>query len=339
MALSVGSSAPNLSLSGAVYWVGNDGNVYLKSGGGVSNKGRASGTGTTANLVLQGARQISNPGNAGGSAPAGSATDPTAALLASIARLQNAQPRQTYAPSLDFASINAKARSQAESNVNPYYAKQLNDFLASQAAARSQTEVQTQTTIGQLEEDLKNKLAANQVTGQRTTEDTAANQAKINTQQDQFQTDSGQQFTADRLDQARKLAAAGLTGGLGAQQAEATTLARNTTEKRAAEEAQQAKQDQELSKARTFEDLATSGSLATAAKESGVKQANTSLSDFITNQGLDLTAKQTQLESARQADIVQQSDQARSILVQGWINSIADPASRQAALSAYGGLL
>lgn len=331
-------------MANSVYWVGSDGNVYLKGPSGVKNVGSSSGAnynlgagGFESNTLHQSiqAQRIADPNPP---QPSGGG-DNTAALLAAIARLQNAQPKQVYAPALDFASINAQARSQAEANVNPYYTKQLNDFLAAQAAARSQTEAQTTTTIGQLEEDLKNKLAANQVTGERTTQDTATNEAQIAEQADQAQTDTGQKFTTDRLQQARDLAKAGLTGGLGAQQVEATTEARNTGEKRAAETVQQAKDTQELNKTRTFEDLATSGTLATSAKESGVKQANTSLADFITNQGLDLTAKQTQLEANRQADIVQQADQQRSILVQNFVNGIADPAQRQAALQAYGGLL
>lgn len=325
-----------------VYWTGSNGNVYLKTATGVQDLGKDNynlgAGGFESNTLKQSvqAQRITdpNPGSAGSST-----ADSTAALLAQIRALTNAQPRQVFAPNLDFASINAQARSQAEANVNPYYTKQLNDFLAAQAAARSQTEAASTTNIAKLEQDLQDKLAGNATTGARTAQDTTLTEADIAQKADTAQTDSGTQFTTDRLQQGRDLAKAGLTGGLGAQQVEGSNIARNTAETRAGVATDQANAAAELSKARTFEDLATSGSLATRAKESGVKQVNVSLSDFITNQGLDLTSEQTKLEANRQADIVQQADQARAGLVQNFVNSIADPAQRQAALQAYGGLL
>lgn len=66
MALTVQNSSPTLSRAGQVFWIGNDGNVYLHNGDGTAtNMGAATGTGTTANLVLNGASQITNPGNPG----------------------------------------------------------------------------------------------------------------------------------------------------------------------------------------------------------------------------------------------------------------------------------
>ncbi len=62
MALTVQGSSPTLSQAGQVYWIGNDGNVYLHNAdGSAQNLGAATGTGTTANLVLNGAKQIPIP--------------------------------------------------------------------------------------------------------------------------------------------------------------------------------------------------------------------------------------------------------------------------------------
>lgn len=261
----------------------------------------------------------------------------TNALLAAIARLQNSQPKQVYAPALDFASINAQARSAAEANVNPYYTKQLNDFLAEQAAKRSQTEAQAQTNISQLQTDLTNKLQGNDITKARTAEDTATNLDQLTTQADQNQVDSGTAFSTDRLQQGRDLAKAGLTGGLGAQQVEGAQIAHNTTEERATAATDQAKQQQELTKARTFEDLERSGTLATQAKDTGVKQVNVDLADFITNQGFETESKKGQLEAQRLGAVAQEQQNQGKLLVNNFIASIADPASRQAAQQAYGG--
>lgn len=261
----------------------------------------------------------------------------TAQTNALLAAIRNAQPKQVYAPALDLGAINAQARSAAESNVNPYYTKQLNDFLAEQAAKRQQSETEAATNIQQLETDLKNKLEGNDITKARTEQDTTTNLDQLATQANQAQLDSGSAFAGDRLQQARDLAKAGLTGGLGAQQTEAATLAHNTTEDRATAATDQAKEQQVLTKARTFEDLARSGTLATAAKETGVKQVNVSLSDFITNQGFETESKKSSLEAARLQAVGQEQQNQGRLLVNNFIGSIADPAQRQAALQAYGG--
>lgn len=66
MALQVVGSSPTLSRAGQVYWVGNDGNIWLHNAdGSASNLGAYQGTGTAANLVLNGAREIANPGGGG----------------------------------------------------------------------------------------------------------------------------------------------------------------------------------------------------------------------------------------------------------------------------------
>lgn len=259
----------------------------------------------------------------------------TNALLAQIAQMN----QKVYAPALDYNSINSQARSSAEQAVNPYYDKLLNDFLKSQATAKAQTEAQTATNISNLQDTLKNTIEGNTITGARTAEDTATNLGQINTAADQFQTDSGQKFATDRVAKAEALSKAGLTGGLGAQQTEADQTARNTTEKRQEQTFQTQRNTQELSKARTFEDLSRSTSMATGTEAKGEKQANVDLGNFIENQGLDLTGEQNKLAASKEADIISKTASVRGGLVQSFINSISNPAQRQAALSAYGSLL
>lgn len=263
--------------------------------------------------------------------------DQTTALLAQIQALTNAQQRQVYAPALDFASINAQARAAAEANVNPYYTKQLNDFLAEQSAKTSQEQAASAQNIQDLKDTLTNTLSANQTAGDRATQDTATNEDQINQGADQFQTDSGTQFASDRIAQAKDLAAKGLTGGLGAQQEEAAAGAHDTTEARATATSDQAKQAQELLKSRTFEDLATSGSLATQAETKGENAVNVSLNDFLQNTGYDTQNEENTLEQQRLAAVSTEQSNQSKLLVNNFINSIADPAQRQAALTAYGG--
>lgn len=244
-----------------------------------------------------------------------------------------------YAPTPNFAAINATARSQAEAAVNPVYTKYLNDFLAQQGQQKQIRQQMQDLSIKNAEQTLAQQLEQNKVTGQRTTEDTATNLANINTSADQYQTDTGQKFATDRLAQAKSVAQAGLTGGLGAQQGEAIQTARNTEEERQGVQVQQQKDQQELSKVRTFQDLEQSGRFATQKKESGVQEAKLSLADFIAGQGIELQNKQTALEQDRQAELARTQAAVTKQQYQAFFNSISNPAQKAAFASAYGSYL
>lgn len=268
-------------------------------------------------------------------------TDSTAGLqgeIAALLRQLNAANRQAYAPPIDYNAIYNKANAQAQEAVNPLYTKQLNDFLAQQAAKKRQNEEQSQANITNLEDTLKNTLASGEIAKTRSAEDTATNIGEINTAADQFQTDTGQQFDASRITQAEDLAKSGLTGGLGAQQAESSTLARNTTEGRQEQKFQNSRTAQELSKARNFEDISRAGELASQTKEKGVKQEKFDLASFIENQGFETNLKKTELEGQRLLAVLQKQSTIGKGLVANFIAAISDPAQRDAATRAYSGL-
>src|SRR5688572_10914726 len=56
-------------------------------------------------------------------------------------------PTYVRPPSLDIAATQAKARAEAEGAVNPFYTKQLNDFLAQQAAQRQRQQTAYDTAV------------------------------------------------------------------------------------------------------------------------------------------------------------------------------------------------
>ena len=91
--------------------------------------------------------------------------------------------------------------------------------------------------------------------------------------------------------------------------------------------------------ARTFEDLATSNKNATSAEAKGETQAQFDLNKFITGQTTDLQGEQQQLEQQRQQALQAEQQNQTKLLVNNFINSIANPAQRQAALQAYGSFL
>lgn len=244
-------------------------------------------------------------------------------------------PAPVYAPKLDFSALQAQARQSVEGGVNAYYTDQLNKFLNQQAVAKQQQQQATDTSIQNLNDQLQNTLGENQIKQTRTGEDVTKNLSDIANTANQFQTDSGTQAEADRL----ALAKTASTGGLGAQQLETQQAQNATTEGRQAQDSQNKAADQNIFKARTFEDLARSGEQATSATAKGTKQAQVDLANFIQNQGLDLTQQQDVFAKQKQADILSQAQQQQGILVQNFINSIANPAQRQAALQAYGGLI
>lgn len=309
------------------------GGVSLQGGSGVSTLQPAAGT-----LRLQPAASsatvgaLSNP--AGPSVPAQNATLANGQNL--LTQYSNV-PAPVYAPTLDFAAINAQANAAAQNNVNPYYVKSLNDFMAQQATTKAQQQAQTSTNIQNLKDTLTNTTSANAVTGARTTEDTAQKEADTAQAADWRQTDQGGQYDIDRVAQAVTQAKSGLTGsGLAGGQDLATQNKFNTTESRQATTDQQSNQAAELAKARTFEDLGTSNTLAGQTENKGETQANVDLTNFITNQGFDLKNEQNDLEQKRlQAVATEQQNQSK-LLINQFVNSIANPAQRQAAISAYG---
>lgn len=260
-------------------------------------------------------------------------------LQKQINSLLNQINQRVYAPNLDITGIDAKARATAESNVNPYYVKTLNDFLASQAAKRQQQQKQFDINSKAIEDALKQDLEATALSRTRTTEDTTQKLDQIATAEDQAQVDTGTEFDQARQNQAKLLAAAGLTtSGIGKRQMTGGTEARNTQEERRAQQVETDRKTTQLFKDRTFEDLVKSDELANLKSERGKEQAKFDLDSFITNQGFETEAKKAQLEGERLIAVSREQSNQGRLLVNSFINSIQNPAQRQAALEAYGGL-
>lgn len=264
-------------------------------------------------------------------------TDSTQAYQSLLAQIKAAN-QQVYAPKLDLAAINAQARQSAENAVNPYYTKTLNDFLSRQAAQRQQQQTQYETGIKNLEDNLKQTLEDSQQQQQRTTEDVAQNQGQINQTADEFQTDTGSAFDIARRAEAAAVAKAGLTGGLGAQQAEASQLTRNTAEKRQEGQFTEQRVQQELFKARTFEDLTKAAERAKTSAEKGKTAAKFDLDTYIQNQNFETEAERNTLEAQRLQGIGNEQQNQARLLVNSFINKISNPAQRQAAIQTYGGI-
>lgn len=243
-----------------------------------------------------------------------------------------------YAPKLDIAAVNAQARQAAENAVNPYYTKVLSEFLQQQAAARARREAQTKTNIEDIEAGLKEATEGNLLARARTTEDVNKNITDVNVNADEFQTDSGEQFTDERLQQAREISAAGLTGGLGSQKAQKAVETRNKIETRQVRKFEEQKVAQQLFKTRTFQDLEKSDELNLSKSEKGKKQAKFDLDSYIEASNFDEQNKRNELE-ARRLEAIQTNQGAQSkLLFNNYLANIRDPRQLAAAMSTYGGI-
>lgn len=245
---------------------------------------------------------------------------------------------QVTAPYLDIAAINAQARKAAQKAVNPYYTKQLNEFLAQQGVLKKQHKTQYQTDVQNMADTLANTREANALTRGRTTEDVARNIGDINTQAGEFQTDTGQQFEDQRLAQARQQAVSGTLGtGAGANETFRATTGRNIQEQQQEQQFQQARSQQELFKGRTMQDLLRSDDLAKTSYTKGKKQAKFDLDNYI--QGLKYQTKQTknQLEKERLQTIAAEAQNQAKLGFTNYLSTITNPAQLAAAVNTYGG--
>lgn len=309
---------------------------------GVANPGRITSVGNA------NPGKITSVGNANVAAPKPTTTNPAGIDYNAIARELSSMNSggggggytpQVYAPKLDLAAINSQARAAAENNVNPYYVKALNDFAAQQAAQKANEQKQYDINIKNMQQHLAQNLEANDIARVRTGEDVATNEAKIADQTDQFQTDSGQDFDVDRMLLAKSQAQSGTTGSGLAAGATATANSKHlTNESRQVKQFAEQKSQQEIFKGRTFDDLTRSSAYAKTAEGDSEKQSKFDLDRFFQAQDFDLVDKKQQLEQERLQRIAGETSQQGKLLINNFINGIADPAKRQAALEAYGGV-
>lgn len=248
-------------------------------------------------------------------------------------------PAPVYAPKLDVAAVNAQARQAAENAVNPFYTKQLNEFLTQQGVLKQQKQTQYATDVQNLQDTLANQLQGNETSRGRATQDEATNQAQINQNADQFQVDQGKTFEDQRLAAARGQAVSGtLNTGAGNRQTTLATEAQNTLESRQGQQFQQSKDQQALLKGRSLEDLLRSDDLSKTAEVKGEKQATFDLNNYM--QGLGYQEQQTRnsLEQERLQRVGQETGNQSKLAFTRYLSTIKNPAQYAAAVSTYGGL-
>lgn len=262
-------------------------------------------------------------------------------LNSQIAALQRQLAYQPKLPSFDIMANYNKARSQAESAVNPLYDKYLKDFLAGQEVSRANKQTEVGITKEGIAQELQRTLEGNTVNRQRTAEDTTNAIADLNTKEGQFQQASGTQFDTDRRALAEDVAASGLTtSGIGQGKIYDQNNARNLDEKQQVQEYTNQREAKKLFETRTFEDLARGD------KEAGQISGNKNKSaDFDLEQYLDeLSTNETQFrnenEAKRLGDVASQTGTYEQAGSQSFLSSLAGagwrPQDIQLAYQIYG---
>lgn len=244
----------------------------------------------------------------------------------------------------DVAGARARARASAESAQNPLYSLYLNQYLDNARLQQKQQEQAAdmarkgiETELSQTKEDV--------ATGKtRATQDTATNIGQLNVAEDEFQTDTGTRAAIDRIVQSRELAKSGLTGGLGAQQVESAQTARNTDEKRQVAKFEQGRVEQNVAKARTFEDLTKTELRAGEKATTGKQKVKFDLDNYISQYGVgkDIGSSGYEVkrfaqenEAKRQAAIAIAEETYRKRDFEEFLARLSDPLQRVATRQAY----
>lgn len=248
----------------------------------------------------------------------------------------NSQPKPVYAPSIDWNAINSQARQNAEAAINPWYTKQLNSTINKFKNLRQTRKEEYELNLQDIQDALSQSLEKSQIGRTRTTEDVGRNIGLINNQADEFQTDTGTEFDKARLAQADEIAQSGLVGtGLGNKQTGEAQADRNTQEERQTQQFEQKKQEQQLFKTRTFEDLLRGDDLSKLTAKRGREREKFDLDSYIKQTSYDEQTEKIRLEGDRLSKLYANEANQAKLLTQAWIQSIKDPAQRDAAYRAY----
>lgn len=326
------------------YWIGSDGNVWVAGSRGVNNAGRADAN-THNYWASRGYSKIDDP-----NAPRAPQTSGVPFANPSSPPPRNSggggygggggggyAPPKVYAPFLDLNKVSADARAVAEQNVTPLYVKKVNDMVARMNVMRQRANENNARELADFEERLQDTLSRNTMTRERVATDVETNVQNLNQEEDNFQVDSGAAFEDQRLQAAANAASTGMgMRGVVTQNMRRAEQDRNTIEGRAVQQSRQQKAAQTLYKARTFEDLKMSDEKTQRDTAKGKERATIDLNRLMQDYDYEEQQSKNKYEQERMNDILSQTQQQSRIMVNNFINSIADPAVREAALGAYG---
>ena len=273
--------------------------------------------------------------------PGGTSAEFLKSMNAQIAALQRQLAYQPKLPSFDIMANYNRARSQAESAVNPLYDKYLRDFLAGQEVSKANKQTEIGLTKETTAQELQRALETGQINRTRTAEDTANAIGTLNTQEGNFQRDSGTQFDVDRRAMAEGVAASGLTtSGIGQGMIYDQNNKRNLDEAQQVQEYTNQRQAKKLFETRTFQDLARGDQEANQIATSKNKAADFDLEQYLDELATNETQFRNENEYKRLSDIGEQTGTYEQAGTQSFLSSLAGagwrPQDIQLAYQIYG---
>jgi len=254
-------------------------------------------------------------------------SDQTAAILADSDRQAAefaAQPKFIYR---DTNAAWQNAQNTAASSVNPVYVDRMNQFLLEQKNYLSQTKAEIGAQKGALDTSLtqtNEDIATNKA---RTTEDTATTIAQNKLNEGNWQTTEGAE-AYQQEEQARLALGDQGTMGRGAGQLGEAKITRNQASGVQTKAFDQERVTANLLKTRTFADLATKGKRAKQYTTTEKKNLDRQLSDYIVNQGTDLTEFKSSNESARLDALYSATDSQYKTDTANWLSTLGSQGYR-----------
>ena len=258
-------------------------------------------------------------------------------LTNSLAGLAGAGSRQVQPLTPNFASINSRARKSAAKAVNPFYQKEITEFIRRRNLAKTRAQRDAETGIERAQQNLQDLLELGQTQRERTAEDTARNIDEVNIQEDVFQEQAGREFDAGRRGLQEDIAASGLTtSGLGRGRIREAERARGAEEGEVARQTNVKREAYRRLKTRTFEDIFDREKRGQRDTDLAIKDIKIDLEDFIEDIEADIVAQKRRNERERLQALRSEEDRQRQILLTKFVNAISDPAVRLATAQSVG---
>lgn len=262
----------------------------------------------------------STPATTGSNAPDLS-SQYTAAMNAALAAKIQPVPRVV---SFDAAGAYKSAQVAAQNAVNPVYTQMMNNFLAGQQTALKTQQDTTAQSSAALDTAAANTLADNATSQTRAAEDNTSTVNNLETTQAANDRADGLTFDAANRALNAQLGASGTAeSGLGQGTVSDAQIAR-----KAASDTQQLGTQNNVDAAntamnRTFEDLNTSNTRATAADTTGKQSLQVNLEDFINGQQSSLATETATENLQKSTDILTATQNNEQQLVNQWLQSLA----------------
>lgn len=260
-------------------------------------------------------------------------------LLSQINNLQYQTTPRAYAPNLDISQLSAQARQTAEATVNPYFTRQLNEFVANQNQRRDQRAAAFDLTNRQLEATRQRAEQSAATGAQREREDLRSDILSGVDANDASQTASGRQFDVQNRQLQQGVAAGGTArSGIGQGQVQEAQQDRNIVEGEEQRQFRLQQSARNLLADRNLSDIQTT--LGQTKEDISFKKEAESLdyNAFLEGLVFEESQKRQELEAQRLSQIFQTTQQNRTTLFSQFLGGIQDPAAREAAASVYGGL-